>query len=77
MQGLIKSLGLMVEKHVLYCDNQSALSLAKNSMYHEKTKHIDVRLNLICDILEEEKFSILKIDPKVNPTYILTKSLPI
>ena len=73
---LIQSLGLKVEKHVLHCDSQSALSLVKDPVYHEKTKHIDVMLNFIWDILEEEKFSILNIDTKVNQTYMLTKSLP-
>lgn len=46
-------------------------------MYHEKTKHIDGRLNFIRDILEEDKFSILKIGTMVNPVDMLTKSLPI
>mgnify|MGYP001547283255 CR=1 FL=1 len=61
-----------MEKLVLYYDNQSALSLAMNPMYHDKTKHIDVKLNFIQDILEGDKFSILKIDTKVNPSYMLT-----
>ena len=47
LQGLIQSLGLQVEKPVLYCDSRCALSLAKNPVCHQKTKHIDVRLNLI------------------------------
>ena len=60
----------------LYCDNQSALDLSNNPMHHEKTKHIDVKLNFIRDILEKFKFFILKNDIKVNPTDMLTKSLP-
>ena len=46
LQGLIQSLGLKVEKLVLYCDSQSALSLAKKPMYHEKMKHIEVEFHL-------------------------------
>ena len=55
---------------------KSALSLAKNPVYHEKMKHIDVRMNFIRDILEGDKFSILKIDTNVNPADMLTKLLP-
>lgn len=39
--------------------------------------HIDVRLNFIRDIMEEDKFSILKIDINVNPVDLLTISFPI
>nr|GEU67730.1 putative polyprotein [Tanacetum cinerariifolium] len=54
--------GLKVEKLALVCDSQSALSLAKNPMYHERTKHIDVRLNFIRDVLEEERKETTKRD---------------
>ena len=31
----------------LFCDNQHAISLAKNPTHHAKTKHIDVQLHFI------------------------------
>ena len=55
--------------------SEHAFCLMKN-LYHEKTKNTDVDLNLIRDIVEKDKFSILNIDTKVNPAYMLTKSLP-
>ena len=76
LHSIIKSLGLKLEKPVLHCGCQSVLNLAKNAMYHKKTKQIDVRLNFICDILETYKFSILKIDTKVYPTNMLIKAFP-
>ncbi|GKF25254.1 hypothetical protein Tco_0081148 [Tanacetum coccineum] len=48
----------------LYNLRQSALSLTKNPVYHERTNYIDVRLNFIGDVLEEDMFSIQKIEVK-------------
>ncbi|GKF30973.1 hypothetical protein Tco_0100771, partial [Tanacetum coccineum] len=67
--------GLKVEKPVLLCDSQSALSLTKNPEYHERTNYIDVRLNFIGDVLEEDMFSIQKIATEHNPAHMLTKAL--
>ena len=76
MHGLIDSLGLNVQRPILYCDSQSALNLAKNPVYHERSKHIDVRLNFIRDVIEDKKFSIEKIATADNPADMLTKPLP-
>nr|KYP49649.1 Retrovirus-related Pol polyprotein from transposon TNT 1-94 [Cajanus cajan] len=67
LQGLIDSLGLNVQRCILYCDSQSALCLTKNPVYHERSKHIDVRLNFIRDVIEDKLFSIEKIATVDNP----------
>ena len=28
---------------VIYCDNQGAITLAKNDQFHARTKHIDIQ----------------------------------
>jgi hypothetical protein len=37
----------------IYCDNWSAIYLTKDQMLMERTKHIDIRYNLVCDIIEQ------------------------
>ncbi|RVW35322.1 Retrovirus-related Pol polyprotein from transposon TNT 1-94 [Vitis vinifera] len=75
LNGFLGSLGLNLSKPVIYCDSQSALCLAKNLVYHERTKHIDVRLNFIRDVIEEKLFSIEKVATEVNPADMLTKPI--
>lgn len=33
--------------HVIWCDNQSAIALAANLVYHARTKHIEVDFHFI------------------------------
>ncbi|KAL6316139.1 hypothetical protein AAG906_015969 [Vitis piasezkii] len=51
LKGMINELGINQKVVVIQCDNQSALHLMKNHVYHERTKHIDVRMHFIRDIL--------------------------
>lgn len=56
--GLAKSVALFK----LFCDNQSAIVLAKNPKHHEKSKHIDLRYHFIRELIEGGHF-ILEYTP--------------
>ena len=51
----------------------SAIYLAKNQMYHARTKHIDVRFHFAREILDESDIELLNIHTKENPDDMLTK----
>ena len=51
----------------------SAIYLAKNKVYHVRTKHIDVRFHFIREILDEDNIELLKIHTKENLAHMLTK----
>ncbi|KAE8718014.1 putative LRR receptor-like serine/threonine-protein kinase [Hibiscus syriacus] len=73
LNGLMEDLGV-VQSHIsLYCDSQSAIHLAKNQVYHSRTKHIDVRYHFVREIFEEEKILLQKIATSENPANIMTK----
>ena len=43
MKDFIGELGIRQKEFQLYCDNQSAIHLAKNGAYQSRTKHIQRR----------------------------------
>ena len=47
--------------------------MAKNQVYHVRTKHIDVRFHFVREILDEGDIELLKIHTKENPADMLIK----
>ena len=45
VEMVFQELGLKQDGYVVNCDNQSAIDLSKNSVYHSCSKHIEVRYN--------------------------------
>lgn len=46
-------------------------------MFHERTKHIDVRLHFVRDIISRQLVSVRKTNTTVNPADMLTKEIPV
>jgi hypothetical protein len=57
------------------CDNQSTLKLARNPVFHARTKHIEVHLHLTHEELSGGKIRLNYIPTNLQPANILTKSL--
>ena len=51
----------------------SAIYLAKNQVYHVRTKHIDVRFHFVREILDEGDILLQKVHTKENHVDMLTK----
>jgi hypothetical protein len=56
-------------------DNKSALALAKNPVFHKRSKHIRVRYHFIRSCLEEGSFMACYINIKDQLVDLLTKPL--
>jgi hypothetical protein len=67
--------GRKAETVELKVDNKSAIALAKNPVFHERSKHIDIRYHFIRDCLEEGSISTSFIKTSDQLADILTKSL--
>ncbi|PHU29232.1 Polygalacturonate 4-alpha-galacturonosyltransferase [Capsicum chinense] len=59
----------------VYCDSQSAIYLARNLVFHEGTKHIEVNCHFVKKKLQEGFFTLHHIDTTHQLADILTKAL--
>jgi Reverse transcriptase (RNA-dependent DNA polymerase) len=59
----------------LYIDNKSTISLCKNPVYHDRSKHIDTRFHYIRECVEEGKIEVEHIGTNDQLADILTKLL--
>jgi hypothetical protein len=59
----------------LFCDSTSAISVAKNSVLHSKTKHIEVCFHFLQDHYEEGDIDLHHIDTQNQLVDIFTKPL--
>ncbi|RVW63782.1 Retrovirus-related Pol polyprotein from transposon TNT 1-94 [Vitis vinifera] len=64
-----------VKKVVLKIDNQSAIALSKNSVHHERSKHIDTRFHYIRDCVESGMIEIQHVCTEDQHADIQTNSL--
>ena len=73
LTGLVKELGVEQGGVRLHCDSQSVIYLAKNQVYHARTKHIDVRFHKIRELLTTGQIVLEKVHTSENAADMLTK----
>lgn len=59
----------------LWCDNISAISLAKNPIFHARTKHVEIDYHYIREQVLSKAISILFVCSHDQIAHICTKSL--
>ncbi|XP_043461176.1 secreted RxLR effector protein 161-like [Leptopilina heterotoma] len=59
----------------VFCDNQSAIELSKNCVFHKRSKHIDIRFHFTRELVENKEIKISYIRTDMMLADVLTKPL--
>ncbi|KAL0428360.1 UNVERIFIED_CONTAM: Retrovirus-related Pol polyprotein from transposon TNT 1-94 [Sesamum latifolium] len=77
LKGILTEIGFLKQNVSVFSDSQSSIQLCKNSVFHDRTKHIEVRHHFIRDIVGKGVINLEKIIFEENPADMGTKSLTV
>jgi len=74
LRNMLAELGLPLTEGVpIACDSQSAIKLTENPVYHERSKHIDIRAHVIREYVQNKEVKIKFISGELQMADYLTK----
>ncbi|KAG6520408.1 hypothetical protein ZIOFF_017458 [Zingiber officinale] len=65
-----------IEGTVLYCDNKSAIAMAKNPVHHSRTRHIALKYHFIRQTIEDKEIQLEFCRSEEQLSDIFAKALP-
>ncbi|KAE8706056.1 Detected protein of unknown function [Hibiscus syriacus] len=76
LRNLLKEIGLIQEEPTKVCvDNKSAIALAKNPVFHDRSKHIDIRYHYIRECVARKDVEVEYVKLQDQVADIFTKPL--
>ena len=65
------------EATYLLCDNKSAIAIAKNYVFHSRTRHIAVKYHFIKEAISDGEVQLMYCKSEEQVADIFTKALPL
>ena len=66
-----------LEPTVIHCDNQSCIKLIENPVFHDRSKHIEMRYHYVWDMVQKNVLSNQYVPTTEQTIDIFTKPLPL
>ena len=66
-------IGVKVKPIKLFVDNQGAIKLAKNPIFHQRSKHIDIRYHFIRGEIQNGDVNLIYVPSSENKADMFTK----
>lgn len=74
IQNILTEFGIPVRKPtIIFCDNQSAIQISRNPVHHQRTKHIEIHMNCIWELIQEGIIDLKYCSTMEHTTNIFTK----
>ena len=72
---MVDSFGQELRPTVIHCDNQSCIKLSENPVFHDNSKHIEIRYQFIRDYVQRGVVQLQYVSTADQVVDILTKAL--
>jgi hypothetical protein len=66
---------LEMEVTMILCDNHSYIKMTENHVFHDKSKHIEIRYHYIRDMVQREAIKLQYVSTDEQVVDVLTKPL--
>ena len=70
-------LSVKLEPTVIRCDNQSCIKLSENPMFHDKSKHIEMKYHFIQDMVQKGMVKLQYVSTEEHIADVMTKPLSV